>query len=227
MKTKLSIDEILNQTFFGLDTLTMLGDVEHFIEFSESNIAWQKQREYCCTERECDEEEFDDPSVEAQYRDQMLEGVLYRFDVGLAQRIRYAGLTALITTIEWCLLSLRNRAAFIFPEKPNSRNEAVHILEVFNEKTALRLEPKVELLEVLIQVRNCVVHAAGLLDSYRFEQQLRPRLLVLQGIKASDINFLGESIEIQPGFLECMVADFREWLPSIERQASKKGLLKK
>ncbi|ARB44235.1 hypothetical protein [Alloalcanivorax xenomutans] len=122
MKTKLSIDEILNQTFFGLDTLAMLGDVEHFIEFSESNITWQKQCEYRRAERECDEKEFDDPSMEAQYRDQMLEGVLYRFNVGLAQRIRYAGLTALITTIEWCLFSLKNVGsglAFCFLGKPD------------------------------------------------------------------------------------------------------------
>ncbi|MFC3283056.1 hypothetical protein [Litchfieldella rifensis] len=227
MKKKLSIDEILNQTFFGLDTLTMLDDVEHFIKFAESNIAWQKHSQYCRTERECDKEEFDDPSMEAQYRDQMLEDVVYRFDVGLTQRVRYAGLAALITTIEWCLLSLKKRATFPFPKKRDSTNETIHVLSVFNEKATLGLEAKIEHLEAVIQVRNCLVHAAGLLESFRYEQQLRARLLTLSGINASNTNFLGEIIEIKPGFLEGVVEDVRTWLPSIEQTASQQGLLRK
>lgn len=227
MTKTLSLDEMLNQTFFGLDTLAMLGDIEHFVEFTEKNIVWQKDLEYSRAQRECDEEEFDDPSTKTQYRDQMLGGVLYRFDVGLTQRARYAGLTALITTVEWCLLSLKKRAAFQFPKKPDSKNEAVHILSVFNEKVPMDLNAKIEHLKALILVRNCVVHGAGLLGAFRYEQKLRERLPALSGIKASNINFLGESIEIEPGVLEGLVNDFRKWLPSIEQAASQKGLLKK
>ncbi len=46
MITKLDLTELLDQTFFGIDTLTMLGDVEDFIEFSERNIGLQKNREF-------------------------------------------------------------------------------------------------------------------------------------------------------------------------------------
>jgi hypothetical protein len=225
MTDHMSLDEILNQTFWGLDTISMLGDVEHFIEFSERNIAWQKRRELIRAKRECDEEEFDDPSIEAQYRDQMIEGVAYRFDVGLTQRVRYAGLTAVITTIEWCIVSLKKRASFKFPEH-RPKNEAVHALAVFNEKACLRLHAKIEHLEAITQVRNCVVHAAGLLESYRHGAELRSRLPALQGVNASSINFLGESIEIEAGFLEGVVSDAKGWLPSVEKQVPQLGLLR-
>lgn len=227
MKSKFDLNAFLDQTFFGLDIQTMLGDVEDFVEFSERNIGWQKNRELRRAEHECDVEEFDAPSIEAQYRDQTLEDVEYRFEVSLKQRVRYAALTALITTVEWCLISLKNRASFDFPKKPKSRNEAVHILSTFNDKMALGLEAKIQFVENLAQARNCIIHAAGLLNSYQYESQLRESLDTLHGMKVSNINFLGESIEIEPGFLENTIEDFRLWLPQLEKTAIQHGHLRK
>jgi hypothetical protein len=223
MKTKFDLNAFLDQTFFGLDIQTMLGDVEDFVEFSESNIGWQKHRELRRAEQECDNTEFDDPRLEAQYRDQMLEGVEYRFEVSLKQRVRYAALIALITTIEWVLLALKKRAVFEFPKKPEKKNEAVHALSEFNKRAVIGLEQKILLLETLIQVRNCIVHAAGLLASYQYEPELRQRLVELPGVKVSNLNFLGDSIEIETGFLESVIKDVRVWLPNVEKIAFEKG----
>jgi hypothetical protein len=230
MKTKLDLNAILDQTFFGLDTLSMLGDVEDFIEFSESNIGWQKHREIRRAQQECDDVGFDDPHDEAQYRYQMLEGVEYRFEVSLTQRVRYAALTALITTIEWVLLALKKRASFDFPEQPNNKkkkNEAVHILTVFNDKAKLGLESKVKFLEYLIYVRNCVVHAAGLLDSYEYGVELRNNIAAMPGLRISNLNFLGDGIEVGPGFLEGVITDVRLWLPTLEKAVCEQGFLRK
>jgi hypothetical protein len=227
MRAKIDFNTLLDQTFFGLDTLTMLGDVEDFIEFSESNIGWQKHRELRRAELECNNAEFDAPHLEAQYRDQTLEGVEYRFEISLKQRVRYAALIALITTIEWVLLALKRRAAFQFPTKPAKKNEAVHALSVFNEKAAINLEQKIDLLESLSQVRNCIVHAAGLLESYQHEPELRQRIGGLSGVQVSNLNFLGDSIEIEAGFLEGVIKDVRDWLPDVEKALSERGLLSK
>jgi hypothetical protein len=227
MKTPLDIKAFLDQTFFGLDTLTMLGDVEDFIDFSESNIEWQKRRELRRAERECDEEQFDDPHFAAQYRDQTIEGVAYRFDVSLTQRVRYAALTSLITTIEWVLISLRNRATFAVPKKPDGKNEAVHLLEVFDQASSLGLTSQIKLTETLVQVRNCIVHAAGLLTSYKHGPDLRQRLSAFPGIKVSNISFLGDGIEIEQSYLQGVVEDAKRWLPSLEKSMYEKGMLQK
>lgn len=226
MKNNDSINDILNQTFFGLYTLEMINDVEIFIEFAEKNIKLQKSRDHNHTERMCEQEEFDDPDTKNQYITQMLDVVDYRYDFVLTQRIRYASLTAVITTAEWCLLSLKKRATFDFLEKPKGTNELVHALSVFNEKTLLGLDYKIDHLKIIIQVRNCVVHHAGLLSAYKYDQQLRESLLGFSGIKVSDINYLGECIEIEQGFLEGLIRDFREWLPNIERVALDKELVR-
>ncbi len=225
MKTKLDLDALLDQPLFGLDSLSMLGDVEDFIEFSESNIRSQKHHERRRTEQECNDVGFDDPHDEAAYRSQRLEGVEFRFEVSLTQRVRYAALTGLITTIEWVLLALKKRASFCFPKKPEKMNDAVHILTVFNDKVKLSLEPKAQFLEHLIFTRNCVVHAAGLLDSYEHGAELRDIIAVMSGLKISNLNFLGDGIEIESGFLEGVIKDVSIWLPTLERAVSEQGLL--
>lgn len=225
MTTKLDINVLRDLTILGLDTLTMLGDVEDFIEFSESNIGWQKNRELRRAEQEFDDAKFDDPREEAQYQDQTLEGVEFRFEVSLKQRVRYAALTTLITTIEWVLLALKKRTSFTFPDKPAGMSEAVHILSLFNEKAALGLEQKIMFLETLIYIRNCIIHSAGLLASYRHETELRQRLVTLTGVKISDLNFLGDGIEIETGFLEGVIKDVRFWLPNVEKMALERRLL--
>lgn len=225
MTSKLDLSALLDQRFFGLDTLAMLGDVEDFIEFSESNIGWQKHRELRRAEQKCNNTEFDDPRLEALCRDQILEGVEYRFDVSLTQRVRYAALIALITTVEWVVLALKKRTAFEFPPKPKKKNEAVHALSVFNKKATLGLEQKILLLETLSQVRNCIVHAAGLLASYQYQPELRHNLIALPGIKVSNLNFLGEGIEIEAGFLEGVIKEARVWLPNVEKAISEQGFL--
>lgn len=226
MKTPINIEAFLDQTFFGLDTQAMLCDVEDFINFSEANIARQKKRELLRAKHECDEEVFEDADFAAQYRDQKIQGVGYRFEVSLTQRVRYAGLTSLITTLEWVLLALKNRTLFQFPEKPKGKSEAVHILEVFDQKASLGLQPKIESLENLVQVRNCIVHSAGLLSSYRHEVDLRKRLTSISGVKVSDINFLGDGVEIEASFLQDFLEDVKKWLPKLEKSISEQGLLR-
>lgn len=224
---ELDPSSFLDQTFFGLDTLSMLGDVEDFIEFSESNIGWQKHRELRRAEQECIDTEFDDPREEAQYRDQMLEGVKFRFEVCLTQRVRYAALVALITTIEWVLLALKKRTSFKFPKTPDGKSEAVHILSVFNSKAILSLEQEITAIEALIYVRNCIVHSAGLLAAYKHEGELRKTLTTLSGVKVSDLHFLGDSIEIESGFLEGVIQEARCWLPKLEKGVADHLLISK
>lgn len=227
MTTKLDINVLCNLTILGLDTLTMIGDVEDFIEFSESNICRQKSLELQHAEQECNSMQFDDPRIESQFRDQIIESVEFRFEVSLKQRVRYAALTTLITTIEWMLLALKKRTTFIFPDKPKGKSEAIHILLVFNEKAALGLENKILFLETLINVRNCIVHSAGFLTAYKHRTELRKKIDGMAGVRVSNQYHLSGGIEIEAGFLEGVVKDLKLWLPKLEKDVLARGFLNK
>ncbi len=157
----------------------------------------------------------------------MLEGVKFRFEVSLTQRVRYAALVALITTVEWVLLALKERTSFKFPQRPGGSSEAIHVLSVFNDMASLGVEKEISFLETLIYIRNCIVHAAGLLDSYNRGAELRQAVESLEGVKVSDLRFFGDGIEIESGFLENAINSIRAWLPNVEKGVSEKGLLRK
>ncbi len=223
------LDDFLNQTFFSLDVRTMLGDVEDFLSFSESNLSWQKQRELRRAEQEAAEVKFvgEDARFEASYRDSLIENATYRFDVSLTQRVRYAALSALITTVEWCAVTLQRRATFEFPAKPKRKNLAVHILETLNIQTGLD-DPSADILQVeaLILVRNCVIHEAGLIEHHKHKDDLRSGLQILSGMQLSNKNFLGESVEIEVGALEAAIARIGTWLTALEKRSIENGFIK-
>ena len=206
----------------------MLGGVEDFLSFSESNLVWQRRRELQKAEQEAAETTFKegDARYRTSYRDHLIESATYRFEVSLNQHVRYAGLTALVTTVEWCALIFERRATFTLPSKPDKKNRAVHILEIFSSKANLDLSHEISQLESLIHVRNCVVHAAGLIEHYKYKDDLRRGLCALNGMCLSSKNFLGESVEIQAGALEAVIAHLERWLPELEKQCIEKGLTK-
>jgi hypothetical protein len=218
MPPSFDADAFLNQPIYAWDTLTLLSDIEDFIDFSESNIDWQLKRELRRLKIEHAEVIIDDPHTDAQYKDQQIEAAEYRFNVSLAQRVRYSALTALITSIEWSLLVLRRRAQFSIPDKPDRTNEAVHLVSVFAERAGHDLQDERELLATLVQVRNCIVHSSGRIETYKYAADLRQRLAgFATGIRLSSVSFLGEGIEIEAGYLQEVLDRAKRWLPALER----------
>lgn len=216
----------MHMTFLCIDTLLMLSDINDFIDLSENNIEHQKHLELSHVEQKCGEMQIDNPHYAALYLEQMTESIHYRFDVSLTQRTRYAALISLITTIEWTLISLKNRAPCVTAKTPRGKSEAVHLLKEFNATVSFDLGPQIELIETLVQVRNCIVHAAGLFASYKYEKDLRERLISFSGIKVSKSNLLGDSIEIEDGHLQSVIKDAKQWLLGLEQAMHEKGLLK-
>ena len=150
MPQSFDAEAFLNQPIYAWDTLTLLGDIEDFIDFSEANIEWQLKRELRRLKTEHAEVIIDDPYTDAQYKDQQIEGTEYRFNVSLAQRVRYSALTALITSVEWSILVLRRRAQFTIPDKPEKLSEAVHLISVFTSKVQQDLSAEEPLLSMLV-----------------------------------------------------------------------------
>ncbi len=226
MEKRIDLNAFREHTFFAIDSFFLLADIEEFIDFSESNIDSQKNRELHQAESQWEKNLLVERRDATEDYANTIEGIDYRFDVSLTQRVRYAALVSVITTIEWVLLSLKKRTNIEpFPTKPARQTEAVHILDTFNRSGSLCLESKIRSIEPLFNVRNCIVHAAGLLASYRYEKDLRQSLVGCHGITISDINHLGEAVEIESGYLQRLLKDLEWWLPRLERDLRNKSLL--
>lgn len=220
--TKLDLDALLDKTFFCIDVMTLLADVESFLELSEENLERQKAHELQLAADKVILE--DDEYLQHQYRGHLIESANYHFDISLTQRVRYAGLTALITTVDWCALGFQKRLAFNLPAKPKKINPTVHMLAVLNEKAGLSYAAEIEDLEGLVHVRNCVVHAAGFVDSYEHKSSLEKTIAKLPGVALSDENFLGQSVAIDRNALPSRIEAMKNWLPDLDERCTKLGL---
>jgi hypothetical protein len=201
-----------------IDTMLMLDDLKSFLDFSEQNVQWQRKRELYRIERDCETKLLEDPDLGPAYPESQREEVHRRFD-SLLQRVRYASLIALITTVERVAVTLKDLAESMdrsIPPRPTGKNMVVHLLDVFNQ-VGLGNQEQVLVLETLTQVRNCIVHAAGLVDEYEYGAQLRSKLTDFKGIEVSLHDFWGQdTIEIEEGCLQGLLEDTKAWLLKLD-----------
>jgi hypothetical protein len=182
----------------GMDTMLMLTDLKNFIDFSEENIRWQQKRELYQAKQESQRED------------------VYRRFRSLLQQVRYTALITLLTVIERVATKVETAAERMdrsIPRRPAGKNKAVHLFEVVNKFNELGWAQQLQILETLTQVRNCIVHAAGLIDEYEHGAQLRLRLADFDGIRISDDDFWGQdTIEFEEGYLQSQIEDAKAWL---------------
>jgi len=74
--TQADLDRLINQTHYSWNISVMLGGVIDFLEFSESNLSWQRRREIQRAKREADTTKFapEDQHLDASYRAHLVEG---------------------------------------------------------------------------------------------------------------------------------------------------------
>lgn len=83
------------------------------------------------------------------------------------------------------------------------------------------------MLERIIVVRNCIVHAAGLVQGYKYEADVRNAVTVLHGFSLSDADFLGDRIHVEAGAVDDMARHALVWVPALDKECSTNGVFKK
>lgn len=220
--TPIDTESFLDQTIFGMDTSAMLNDVLDFLNFSERNINEQRELELRQVQSECHDADIDDEYLAGLYLANMMDSVKYRFDVLLTQRVRYAALTSTITTVEWVLTALSKRLKNNPTPLRAGDSKIVHLQRELFLLAGMPL-PQPVALELLVQIRNCVTHTAGLVDSDKKGTALRERLEGVAGVTVSNINFIGNAVEIKHGYLQRVLEEALQWLPRLEQSLHKAG----
>lgn len=219
------IGRLLNEPIYSWDVSGLLAGIVDFLDFSENNISWQREREVRRAREEADSLEFEeaDQHLLPRAREQMIESAELRFDIGISQSVRYAGLTAFVVAIEWCMRLFSARLAVPAPPKPKGVNESVHILHHLRSRVQQDMSAQLQQLKHSIVVRNCVVHAAGVVPGYRHATDVRQALAALDGFSASDAGLLRETIHIKRGAVDILARQALVWVPSLDRECSTNG----
>jgi hypothetical protein len=223
-------EEFLNQPLelYSWQTTSMLGSVIDFLKWCEGNFLWQRHREIQTAKKEGAEFEsmLPDEYEIAMHRNDLIREAKYQFEVRLAQSVRYAGLVAFVTALEWCAMDFRRRLPQKPPHEPSKENKHVHLLNWLNQSSSSGFDSHIDDLRRLVHVRNCVAHTAGFVDGYEYENELKESVKSLKGISIWDENDLGTSLCIEEGAVERYAEAAIEWVSTLDERCTTAGILK-
>lgn len=161
------LEKFLDTPIDAFDFQFMIGDVKDFLEFSESNIDWQYRRELQAIAHHKDIDEFP-----RGYRDHLEQNAEHRFRVSLPLRVRYGALLAFTTSVEWAVGYLNKCAASPVVGDRDGTNLTVKTLREFAARAGIDASAVIDDYEALVQIRNCIAHSAGIIETYRFKETL-------------------------------------------------------
>lgn len=211
------IDHILDMTIDAMDFQFMIGDVKDFLTFSEENITWQHRRELQSIALRSDLKE--DPD----YRDHLEQGADHRFLVSLPLRVRYSALLSFVTSVEWSVAYLNRSLKVPFLPKKDGVNETVKILQELSSLVSFSAHDVIADYEALVRLRNCVVHAGGIVDSYDYKQDIPASAARIQGITLESWHFFGPQVCIARDALDGPIERTAELVLSLHKKLRELG----
>ena len=216
--TDLGIDHVLDITIDAMDFQFMIGDVKDFLEFSEQNIAWQHRRELHSIALRHDLKDGPD------YRDCLEQGVDHRFQVSLPLRVRYSALLSFITSVEWSVAYLNRVAKDTVPRRKDGLNHTVKVLRELATRVGLSITEEVADYEALVKLRNCIVHAGGIVSSYEYKEDLPAAAARVPGFTLEDLHFFGVQVCIARNALDGPIERMAKLVVELHKQMHVQGL---
>ena len=213
--------KFLDTPIEAFDFQFMIGDVKDFLEFSESNIDWQYRRELQAIAQRKDVDDF--PPSHGVHLEQNAE---HRFKVSLPLRVRYGALLAFTTSVEWAVSYLNKCAVSPVPDVRDGTNLTVKTLRDFAARACVDAEAVIDDYEALVQIRNCIAHSAGIVDTYRFKSDLPAATSRIDGVTLANWHFFGDQICIERGALEPHIDRAAELVVTLHSAMRARGLLK-
>lgn len=215
------LQKFLDTPIEAFDFQFMIGDVKDFLEFSESNIDWQYRREIQAIGHRKDLDDFP-----PGYRDHLEQNAEHRFRVSLPLRLRYGALLAFTTSVEWAVGYLNKCAVSPVPDVRDGTNLTVKTLREFVARTGVDGVTEIDDFEALVQLRNCVAHSAGVVETYRFKNDLPAAVSRLNGVTLANWHFFGDQVCIERGALEPYIDRAAELVVTLHSAMRERGFLK-
>jgi hypothetical protein len=215
------LQKFLDTPIEAFDFQFMIGDVKDFLEFSESNIDWQYRRELQAIAHS---NNYDD--LPPNYRHHLEQNAEHRFKVSLPLRVRYGAVLAFTTSVEWAISYLNKCATSPVPDRRDGTNSTVNILRVFCARASIDAGAVIDDFEALVQIRNCIVHSGGIVETYRFMNDLPAAISKIDGITLANWHFFGDQVCIDRGALEPHIDRAAELVVKLHSALRARKLLK-
>jgi hypothetical protein len=119
------------------------------------------------------------------------------------------------------------RPSFRLSKPPRGKSKVIHLLHVFAKRCELQIGDHINQLELLVWVRNNIMHNSGVLKGYKYETEIRKRIVAYKpDFTISNWHHIGDTVEIRQGALEKLIDQWCEIIRDICISATKRKLLR-
>jgi hypothetical protein len=204
----LSLDDV---PFYLWDIAYMFSDVLDYIRQSELVLDKQKQKLTDIIIKKAKENNYTLDEYHSE-----IDEIRYRFDVRLSRNITYSTIIFFVTSIEWSVIFIRNHldgsVKNRIQKKPKGMNESIFYLKSLMGFIHYSNSDELEILERIIKIRNCIVHAGGVLDYYKYKKDIEEITNITDGIKISNEGFIEKTIDIDKDLICSIIIHTQSWL---------------
>lgn len=126
-----------------------------------------------------------------------------------------------------CAIGYLNKCAGSpVPDLRDGTNLTVKILRDLSARASVDAGVVIDDYEALVQIRNCIVHSAGIFETYRFKNDLSAAISRINGVTLANWHFSGDQVCIDRGALEPHIDCAAELVVTLHSALRERGLLK-
>lgn len=207
----MDFENFLRTPIYAMNFRFMLMDVVDFLRTSEQNLDALYAKEMQDIEKE---------EVYHEFKIDRAETAEHRFRVALPLRIRYAGVVAVVTTVEWHVGLLAKRLKVPPPTAIKGKSSTVCALDHMNLLVGGGRNEEILNFDALTKIRNCISHAAGLERDYEYAETLPEFVGRLKGFSIGDWHMFGLQVCIDRNSVELYAMEIQDVVYQLHKALS-------
>lgn len=203
----MKIEELKELRLDRLDIGLLFTNLRKFVDYAETNLDWQHRTQVQKLFGEASKDTSTPPEYYYQAKDRLNDD--YQFVIPNA--IRYSSLVMLVTYIEWFIKFCENYSEKRgWGESPTQKSKIIiRKIEWLSSRQSKKFtHPFNDRIETLIELRNCIVHDAAIVEN----EHQKNAVQMLGGIRLGKFLYLENLIIIEQGTIEALMDEVEEWI---------------
>ncbi|OAI10174.1 hypothetical protein [Methylomonas methanica] len=212
-------EQFLKEKIYAFLEQSMISDVKDFLVTSECNVEIQHAKELDRIQQ-LDVEN----NLPRGYILGLEEIARLRFEINMPIIIRYSAVVLLVTMIEWSIKNLNKQLRI--PILIRDNNFVVNFFKKLSSEINFQQNEVLKDIEAIVYVRNCITHSAGILNEYKYSEQLPGFIARLNGFTFNNTAFVDGYLWIERNALNQYIDVIGDFIFLIFKDCYEKGLMK-
>lgn len=205
----MNLEEFGNLRLDRLDIGLLFSNFRKFVDYAESNLEWQHRTQVQKLLAEARKDNLTPPEYYHQAETSLNED--YEFVIPNA--VRYSSLVMLVTYIEWFIKfceKYSNERGWGEPPVPKKKKTLKKIEWLRGRQQEHFSHPFDGSIASLIELRNCIVHDAAIVNN----DSQKNAVQTLDGVSLGKFLYMDNLIVINKGTIERITKEAEEWIDS-------------